>query len=587
MTPRSRIRRRACRRATARVLVPRTGARSRQRQTSVRCSRCCARPRSLRWTGLLGARPGVHDIERRAARGVAAPSGRGRELAAGGLARGHPLAALDRRTCLRCRNSRAAAGRRPGCATTRCLDRSWRANRVIGRQHCAALRSHRWPRGFAAAARDGRGRGRGTGGSSGRRAAAGRAPIESLIRTTGQERSLLAELAGQCPRRPKRCATWSGASSSRFRRNPLSPAAAVAYLGLLALDLRRVRGALATRALHDVPARAMILRPATASWFELLTSREELGAALDCLAATGSVQLQAYSRSESKLALPDLRVTLADFETLARRYAHYWPAAKWCRRTPSATCSKRRARRSTAARVGDGSRPADRRAREPRAVAARTRRCSRSCSGSPSAACRGSTAWPVPARCSRGACTWCPNGGPPLSLPPAVLLHRVPRANGEFLVAVGPQEDDRGAGPGARRAQGARASALPADLPADPAQVAGCLDRAHANRWRSARQSARAALDALGSGHDLPERSASWRWPRGSSRTCPNCRSPSTSRGSPGWCADADDARLQAALDARGLHYLLRIDARAGRLRSRRRCCATRAGRGRSKSSRD
>jgi len=42
----------------------------------------------------------------------------------------------------------------------------------------------------------------------------------------------------------------------------------------------------------------MMLRPASASWFELLTSREELGAVLDCLAATGSVQLQAYSRPD-------------------------------------------------------------------------------------------------------------------------------------------------------------------------------------------------------------------------------------------------------------------------------------------------
>ncbi|MDQ1309335.1 MAG: ATPase, partial [Pseudomonadota bacterium] len=57
----------------------------------------------------------------------------------------------------------------------------------------------------------------------------------------------------------------------------------------------------------------MMLRPASANWFELLTSREELGAVLDCLAATGSVQLQAYSRSESRLALPDLRTTLADY----------------------------------------------------------------------------------------------------------------------------------------------------------------------------------------------------------------------------------------------------------------------------------
>ena len=97
----------------------------------------------------------------------------------------------------------------------------------------------------------------------------------------------------------------------------------------------------------------MILRPSTASWFELLTAREELGAALDCLAATGSVQLQAHSQSESRLALPDLRVTLVEFETLARRYAHYWPAASAARRRdPSATCSRRRGPRSSACARG-------------------------------------------------------------------------------------------------------------------------------------------------------------------------------------------------------------------------------------------
>ena len=71
----------------------------------------------------------------------------------------------------------------------------------------------------------------------------------------------------------------------------------------------------------------MTLRPASASWFELLTSREELGATLDCLAGTGAVQLEAYSRSEQRLALPNLRATLAEYETLARRYGHYWPSA--------------------------------------------------------------------------------------------------------------------------------------------------------------------------------------------------------------------------------------------------------------------
>lgn len=81
----------------------------------------------------------------------------------------------------------------------------------------------------------------------------GRAPLESLLRATAQQRDALARLA-------------DGAQSAEalrglerrfqlgFRRNPLSPAAAVAYLGLLALDLRRLRGALATRALRDAGA---------------------------------------------------------------------------------------------------------------------------------------------------------------------------------------------------------------------------------------------------------------------------------------------------------------------------------------------
>ena len=72
----------------------------------------------------------------------------------------------------------------------------------------------------------------------------------------------------------------------------------------------------------------MSLRSATARWFELLTSREELGAALDCLARTRSVELQAYSRAESRLPLGDLKRVLDEFESLARRFRPWWPPAK-------------------------------------------------------------------------------------------------------------------------------------------------------------------------------------------------------------------------------------------------------------------
>jgi len=81
----------------------------------------------------------------------------------------------------------------------------------------------------------------------------GREPIEALIRMASRERSLLARLPDSV-RSTDTLRDLERRFQLGFRRHPLSPAAAVTYLGLLALDLRRMRGALATRALHDVPA---------------------------------------------------------------------------------------------------------------------------------------------------------------------------------------------------------------------------------------------------------------------------------------------------------------------------------------------
>jgi hypothetical protein len=79
---------------------------------------------------------------------------------------------------------------------------------------------------------------------------AARRPLELLLREAARTRYRLSELPA---------ATRSNEDLKRlerrlelaFRRNPLSPTAAAAYLGLLALDMRRIRGALATRALQN------------------------------------------------------------------------------------------------------------------------------------------------------------------------------------------------------------------------------------------------------------------------------------------------------------------------------------------------
>jgi hypothetical protein len=80
-----------------------------------------------------------------------------------------------------------------------------------------------------------------------------RASLEALIRAMERQRSLLAQLPDTAFSRDA-LRSLERRLQLAFRRNPLSPTAAVAYLGLLALDLRRVRGALATRALREEPA---------------------------------------------------------------------------------------------------------------------------------------------------------------------------------------------------------------------------------------------------------------------------------------------------------------------------------------------
>lgn len=71
----------------------------------------------------------------------------------------------------------------------------------------------------------------------------------------------------------------------------------------------------------------MILRPAKARWFELLTPREDLTTALQSLAGTHAVELQGHSEVPNPLALPDLKAALEEFADLSRRYAAFWPGA--------------------------------------------------------------------------------------------------------------------------------------------------------------------------------------------------------------------------------------------------------------------
>jgi len=72
----------------------------------------------------------------------------------------------------------------------------------------------------------------------------------------------------------------------------------------------------------------MGIRPQAARWFELLTPREELTKALECLAETRAVELQTHSQPEHALELPGLPNALAEYGELARRFGAWWPEGK-------------------------------------------------------------------------------------------------------------------------------------------------------------------------------------------------------------------------------------------------------------------
>jgi len=67
------------------------------------------------------------------------------------------------------------------------------------------------------------------------------------------------------------------------------------------------------------------MRPRPAIWFELLTSREDLGGVLECLAGSGMVELETYSDISEPDWLPEMQDLLDQFRTLSERYQPYWP----------------------------------------------------------------------------------------------------------------------------------------------------------------------------------------------------------------------------------------------------------------------
>ena len=303
----------------------------------------------------------------------------------------------------------------------------------------------------------------------------------------------------------------------------------------------------------------MSLRPATAQWFELLTSRDELGATLDCLAGTRSVQLQAYSKAESRLPLQELRSVLNDYETLARRFAPWWPQAKL--RKVDAEHAVIEAPQSALRNVRAWAEAAEPIVAELEALAVE-----RSELDSLGRLCdSGGAALPRLDRMARAGPVLAsrvyvlPAGTPPLTLPPSVIHQYWTPETGRdaFLLAIGPQEDmaELDAMMSARKVH---RIALPGDLPEEPSALSDALSKRRA-ALDAREKTARAALARLDESYGIAAALGELALAAWIVAHVPELPVTEHFAWVTGWCADCDDKQLREALEARGLHYLLRM----------------------------
>ncbi len=69
----------------------------------------------------------------------------------------------------------------------------------------------------------------------------------------------------------------------------------------------------------------MMFRPQQARWFELVTTKAHLAAALGALALTGAVELESRVRVDRDAVLPGLDELLKAYRSVARSYEAHWP----------------------------------------------------------------------------------------------------------------------------------------------------------------------------------------------------------------------------------------------------------------------
>jgi V/A-type H+-transporting ATPase subunit I len=302
-----------------------------------------------------------------------------------------------------------------------------------------------------------------------------------------------------------------------------------------------------------------MLRPASAKWFELLTTREELAATLRCLAATGQIELQSHTDISASHLLPTLRAALDEYKRLAQPYAQHWPTAAGmpsdCVRQPDEIANGALARLRAWAVSAD---PLITRMQQ-LAYEQSQLELLRSLLSEPDIRLPdlGLFGQAGPILASRIYLLAPATGA--LAFPPAVLVHRIPRADLHYLIALGPKEQIAALDDTLAAVKGRRLD-IPKQLPATRDAALESVT-VRGEEIASELLALGPQLAKLHDEHALSEALGDLAFIEWLVAHVPELAVTEHFGWITGWTSDPSGARIEAALERAHLHRLLRFPA--------------------------
>ena len=301
----------------------------------------------------------------------------------------------------------------------------------------------------------------------------------------------------------------------------------------------------------------MALRPTTAKWFELILARDELAVALQCLAATCEVELQAHSDMSAATLLPALRAAVDEYKRLAQRYAQFWPQASSAadqrarapEEIPTAALKQLRSWAADADPIIDR---LQKLARERAELQLAQALLSEQGSGLPDLHL---FAQAGPILASRAYLLESAPGE--LAVPASVLAQNISCGERTYILAVGPA-DQIAAFDDILSAHKARRFALPPGLPADR-EAAHAFTGARIEEIIAESRDLDSKLEELHRRHGVSAALADLSFIGWFVQNVPHLALTEHFAWITGWTSDLAGGRLEAALNRAHLHYLLRF----------------------------